>query len=146
MTMFQLIMYILNTILIIIAYCSIFNFISMVCSEVTISTTINIVLFIAMFIAESSFYLTASSPKYITNSYWENGVEYIISQEPNANYPGDDIVNIAKKVYLSIPNGQARELSSGNSKFLYEIPFYCISLIIIINVAGIFIFSKKELK
>ena len=64
----QFLMIILNTILIIISFCSIYNFIAMTCTEITISTTICTLLFIAMFIMQASFGYIASSTKYITNT------------------------------------------------------------------------------
>ena len=57
MSLSQFAMVLLNTVLVIISFCSIFNFISMICSEITVSTTICIILFITMFIAEGSISL-----------------------------------------------------------------------------------------
>ena len=142
----QFFMSILNVILIITAYCSIYNFITMICSEITISTTICILLFIAMFIVEASFGLIANTSKYITNSYWENGIENIINQEPNPNYPGEQKVKIARIIYLFIPQGQASEVGNCKTEYLYQMPIYSIILISIINIGGIFLFSRKELK
>ena len=142
----EFIMSILNVFLIIIAYCSIFNFVTMLCSEITISTTVCIILFITMFILSSSLSLTANSPKYITHSYWENDVEYIISKEPNPNYPGEQKVKIAKIMYLFIPQGQASDIASGETKYFTEMPLYSITLISIINICGVYLFKKKELK
>ena len=138
---------ILNVILIIIAYCSIYNFITMICSEITVSTTICILLFIAMFIAEGSFALTANSNKYIEHAYYdENGNKYIISQEPNPNYPGDEIVKMARTIYLLIPQGQAMEVGSNDTEYAYQMPIYSIILISVVNIGGIYLIRKKELK
>lgn len=147
MPLSQFALVILNTILVIISFCSIFNFIAMICSEITISTTICIILFIAMFIAQGSFALTANSNKYINHTYTdENGNTHIISQEPNPNYPGDQKVKQAKIIYLSIPQGQAMEIGNNDLESLQQMPIYSISLIVIINILGVYIFSKKELK
>ena len=147
MTLTQFMMTMLNTILVIISFCSIYNFISMICSEITISTTICIILFIAMFIAQGSFSLTANSHKYINHTYTdENGNRYIVSQEPNPNSPGDEKVKQAKMIYLSIPQGQAMEISDNNLDYVKQMPIYSIVLIGIVNILGIYIFSKKELK
>ena len=146
MSISQFFMSILDTILIIITYCSIFNFISMVLSEITISTTINIITFIIIFIMESSLGLIANSSKYITNSYFEDGIEHIISQEPNPNYIGDSKVKLAKTIYNFIPQGQANKVAFCDIEYLYIIPAYSIISIIVINILGIYLFSKKELK
>lgn len=143
----QFAMTILNTGLIIISFCSIFNFITMICSEITISTIICIILFIAMYIMQGVFGLTAHSNKYIEHAlYDENGNKHIISQELDPNYPGDRKVKNAKIIYLFIPQGQAMEISSNNFESLQQMPVYSISLIGIINIFGLYIFSKKELK
>ncbi len=137
----------LNIALIITLFCSIFNFITMICSEITVSTTANIFLFIAMFIAVSSLSLIADSDKYIKHTFSdETGTQHIISQELNPNYPGDQKVKTARIIYLSLPQGQAMEIGDSNTEYLYEMPIYSIILIILVNVLGLYIFSKKELK
>lgn len=147
MSLSQFAMVLLNTLLIIISFCSIFNFISMICSEITVSTTICIILFIIMFIAQGSFSLTANTDKYITHTYTdENGVSHIVSQKLDPNYPGDEKVKQARMIYLSIPEGQAMELVINNFEYLKQMPIYSIILICTTNILGIYIFSKKELK
>lgn len=146
MPLSQFVLSILNVILVIIAYCSIFNFITMLFSEITVSTTVCIVLFIAMFIADSSLSLTINTSQYITNSYWEDGIEYIISQELDPNYPGEQVIKIARTIYFFIPQGQADDIASGKTEYLSQMPIYSIILISVINVGGIYLFTKKELK
>ena len=147
MSISQFSMVILNTILVIISFCSIFNFISMICSEITVSTTICIILFITMYVVQASFSLTANTDEYITHTYTdENGVSHVISQELDPNYPGDERVKQARMIYLSIPQGQAMEIGSNDSEYLKQMPIYSIILICAINILGIYIFSKKELK
>lgn len=136
----------LNTFLVIIVYCSIFNFITMICSEITVSIIINILIVIIMFIIEVSVGYIANSPKYSTHSYLEDGIEYIISQEPNPNYPGDAKVNLAKTIYLFTPQGQATKIANMDIESLYQMPIYSVSLMIIINIIGLYLFSRKELK
>ena len=147
MTLSQFIGILVNTIFIIISFCSIYNFVTMLCSEITISTTICIILFIAMFIAQGAFSLTAHSSKYIENAFYdENGNKHIISQEIDPNYPGDQKVKTAKIIYLSIPQGQAMEIKNNNLDSLQQMTIYSMILIVIINILGVYIFSKKELK
>lgn len=146
MTIAQFTLIMINTFLVIISFCSIFNFIAMICSEITVSTTISILVFIAMFIAEASLGYTANKSKYITYSNWENDVGYTISQEEDPNYPGDQKVKLAKMLYLFIPEGQANEIANGNRENLYIMQIYSIILISIFNIGGIYLFSKKELK
>ncbi len=147
MPLSQFAMLLLNAVLVIISFCSIFNFISMICSEITVSTTICIILFITMYVVQASFSLTANTDKYINHTFTdENGVSHIISQELDPNYPGDEKVKQAKMIYLSIPQGQAMEIGNNDLDNLKQMPIYSIILICAINILGIYIFSKKELK
>ena len=146
MTLTQFLMTMLNTTLIIISFCTIYNFIAMLCSDITLSTIICIILFIALFILQEALGSIVHVNKYIENGYFENGNKHIISQEPNPNYPGDDKVKQARLFYLAIPEGQAMEIKNTRLEYLKQMPIYSITLIIIINILGIYIFSKKELK
>ena len=136
-----------DTALVIISFCSIFNFIVMICSEITVSTTICIILFIAMYVVQGALSLTVNTDKYLTNTFTdENGITHIVSQQPAPNYPADQKVQQARMFYLLIPQGQAMEIGNTDSEYLYKMPIYSVSLIIIINFIGICIFSRKELK
>lgn len=146
MTSLEFVMSILNVFLVIIAYCSIFNLVTMLSSEVTIATTICIILFIAMFVVAGSLSLTVNASKYITNTYYDEEGAHIISQELDPNYPGEEKIKIARTIYYFIPQGQANDIANGKTEDLSEFPLYSISLIIIVNVGGIFLFNKKELK
>ena len=140
-------MSILNVFLIIVSFCSIFNFIVMLFSEITISTTICIILFIAMFIMEGAFSLTANSSKYINQTFVdENGNTEIVNQTLNPNYPGEEKVKFAMAIYLLIPQGQAMDIGNCDVDYLYVMPFYSLGLIFCFNALGVFIFSRKELK
>ena len=139
-------MSILNAFLIIIAYCSIFTFITMLCSEITVSITACTLIFISIVVAQMTTGYTANLTPYITNTYYEDGQEYIVSQEPSPNYPGEKIVKRAKMVYLSLPQGQAHKIASGDTRYLYEMPMYSIILIGATNIIGVYLFNRKELK
>ena len=64
MSFSQFAIVLLNTALVIISFCSIYNFITMICSEITISISICIILFVAMFVAQAALGFTANSRKY----------------------------------------------------------------------------------
>ena len=147
MTTFEIVLNFVDTVLVIIAFCSIFNFITMLCSEITISTTVCILLFIGMFILSSSLSLVINQePYYYTYSYDESGVRTIASKEPNYSYPGEQKIKIAKVIYLFLPQAQAEEISNAESEYMNQMTAYSIALIVIVNLAGIYLFSKKELR
>lgn len=142
----HLFMCILNTILVIIVYCSIYNLITMLCIEIAVSIVICTIMFVLNFVLAASIGYIANYPKYATHSYWENGEEYIISQEINPNYPGDEKVKIAKTIYSILPQGQANKIENREIEGINQRIIYSIVLISIINTSGIYLFSKKELK
>ena len=146
----------LNTILVIITYCSIYNFVTMICSEITISTIICIILFIAMFVLTGALGLTVHSEPYNKITYTdENGESHITYREPNPNYPSETKMKIAKIIYLSLPTSQADEietfyfdenLQNKRNEYLSQMPIYSLVVIGITNFFGIYLFKKKELK
>lgn len=146
MSFSQFAIVLLNTALVIISFCSIYNFITMICSEITISISICIILFVAMFVAQAALGFTANSRKYIEHAFWDNGNKYIISQEPDPNYPGDEKVKQARTLYLSIPQGQAMKIGGNDLTYSAQMAISSIILIGVENIVGVCIFSKKELK
>lgn len=142
----QFLLSMVDTILIIISFCSIFNFVAIICSDITVSTTICMVLFIAMFIAQAALSLTAFSTKYLPNTTFDENGDIITTQEPDPNYPGDEKVKQARILYLLIPQGQAMEVGSNDIELLSQMPIYSIIVTSIVNFLGIYIFYKKELK
>lgn len=148
MSTYQFVITMINTILIMILYTSIFNMITMLCSEITISTVVCMLLFITMFVIEGAFSTAIYTPKYIENVYVDkNGEEHISkSDEINPNYPGEFKIMVAKIICFSIPVGQASELQNIKSEYLEVLPIYSIIIICITNISGIYIFIRKELK
>ena len=146
MSFSQFAIVLLNTALVIISFCSIYNFITMICSEITISISICIIIFVAMFVAQAALGFTANSRKYIEHAFWDNGNKYIISQEPDPNYPGDEKVKQARTLYLSIPQGQAMKIGGNDLTYSAQMAISSIILIGVVNIVGVCIFSKKELK
>ena len=157
-------MSILDTILVIIVYCSIFNFVSMIFSEATVSTIINVIILIIFFVLAFYFGSTANEPKYYGSIMTYEGKVTVTDKYPNPNYPGDEKVRFAKNVEFSTPVGQAfsiytleddtsmsaldddNAIFNTNEDILRAILIYSVTEICIINMLGIYIFSKRELK
>lgn len=128
----------------------------MICSDISISVVVCTIVFIALFVFESGIMTVAEAKPYIESvSFDENGEVVVVDKTPNPNYPGDDKVKQAKFVYLSIPTGEASEITASymskelrNERLenLKLIPKYSIIWIVGINILGAFIFNKKELK
>lgn len=148
MPAYQFAINMLNTALIIIAFCSIYNFITMICSDITISTTICTLGFILLFIMNivTGSALTSSAPTVKNYGVDERGNVIVIGEQPNLNYEGEAKYNLIKTIYLLNPESQATEVQDVNSDYTSEMPIYSIALILLMNIGGIYIFSRKQLK
>ena len=147
MPLYKVCMALFNTFFVITSFCSIYNFVTMLCKDVTISITICMLLFVAMFILQGSLMYILSTSEPIRNTYTdEYGNTTIISERENPNYPGDTIYNMAKSVYLLLPQGPASEIANNNTEYLYKIPIYTIIFVFVINLSGMWLFTRKELK
>ncbi len=150
----------LDMVLIIIAYSSIFNFITLICSDITIATVVCILSFIGMFVV-SEFVVSpiANDKKYYSNYVTNENGEIIETQKHlNPNYVGDFAKQVYKNILYIIPSGQASQIQSTMSNLSYEndrymtdtdiklAGLYSLGLIIVINGIGIYFFKRKDLK
>lgn len=139
---------ILDMIFLIIVFSSIFNFISMLCSNVTLSTVGSLLLILIMYVFCMSISGIAYSTKELKIQDFDENGNLVTKYLEDKNYPGDFNKNLCKTIINILPTGQAMELSEVNID-INEIkiyPLYSLGLIIIINILGIYMFSKKELK
>ena len=139
---------ILDMIFLIIVFSSIFNFISMLCSNVTLSTVGSLLLILIMYVFCMSISGIAYSTKELKIQDFDENGNLVTKYLEDENYPGDFKKNLCKTIINILPTGQAMELSEVNID-INEIkiyPLYSLGVIIIINILGIYLFSKKELK
>ena len=47
---------------------------------------------------------------------------------------------------MFLPQAQAGEISNAEPEYMNQMPAYSIAFIVIVNLVGIYLFSKKELK
>lgn len=132
----------------IICYTTIFNFISIICKEITLSTIINIALILIMFISVQLLGQVINEREftYLT-VHGENGE--IISQEingKNPDYPGEKAKEICRKILYIIPTGQVDTILSNKENIDNQVLLYSITVSIIVNILGVIIFEKKELR
>lgn len=150
----------LDMILIVVAYSSIFNFITLLCSDITIATVACILVFICMFVVSEFVVSPIANDKkyysdYVTN---ENGEIIETQKHLNPNYVGDFAKQVYKNILYIIPFGQASQIQSTMSNLSYEndrymtdtdiklAGLYSLGLIIVINGIGIYFFKRKDLK
>lgn len=148
MNIFDFLYIILDMILLIIVFSSIFNFISMICSNVTLSTVGSLLLILIMYVFCMSISGIAYSTKELKIQDFDENGNLVTKYLEDENYPGDFKKNLCKTIINILPTGQAMELSEVNID-INEIkiyPLYSLGVILIINILGIYMFNKKELK
>ena len=154
MTFSQFAFILLDMIMIIIAYSSIFNFIALICSNITISTVTSLLLILIMFVTDMFLSPTANSTEYIQKNKVmdeQGNITYEIVK--NEDYPGKIIQTTCKTIINFNPVSQAIEISGNKINMNEEdfnnmkvYPLYSLGLIIIITAIGIYLFNIKELK
>ncbi len=85
-----------------------------------------------------------AKPYNIVRDYYDNG-KYTEYKTINYEYPGDKIVKFSKVLYLLNPVGQASNILNLDYDDIKTFPVYSITLILIINTLGIFIFERKSI-
>ncbi len=154
----QIIMY---SSLIIAIYCTIYNLITMLCKDASVSLIACVIIFIIMFVV-MMFISTKLMEKPFTKTTKYNiyGEIEFSSEEINPNYPGETTIKIYKVINYLLPTGQASILQNACTEmiepdeyeinqikqYLNEMPFYAIGEIVLLNILGIFLFKKQELK
>lgn len=158
MTAEKFLFILLDIVFMIITYASIFTCMTLLCSDITISTVACIILLLVMFIANISLSSTGNATKYYeTYTQNENG-EVEVYQEPNPTYPGDFKKNLAKIILYCIPTGQASQIVSQVNKKPFQMVdymsddelktvfLYSFGVTVFITGIGIYCFKRKDLK
>lgn len=155
----SLVQIIVYTSLIIIVYCTIYNLITMLCKDASVSLVACVIIFIIMFVAMmfvSSKLMEKPFTK-ITKYNIQGEIEFS-SEEINPNYPGETTIKIYKVMNYLLPTGQASILQNActenldkeelaeKRQYLLEMPFYAICETAFLNILGIFLFKRQELK
>ena len=158
LNLFQIIAY---TSLIIVAYCTIYNFITMLCKDASVSLVSCVIIFIIMFVAMMFVSTKLMEKPYIEiTQYNEKGEIEFSDKEINPNYPGETTIKMYKVINYLLPTGQAAMLQNACAEtiepdeyeinqvkqYLSEMPFYGIFEIVLLNILGILIFKRQELK
>ena len=151
----------LHIVTIIIMYSTIFNCITLLCNDITVSTVICIIFVFIMFLSDGTLSMIVHSEKYnYQYTYNEDGEETREIIGPNPNYPGETKKQIAKVLRNFTPIGHTNQvnevvgeqISQIMMNYKGEIPnttnllWYSLGTIILINTTGIYLFDKKELK
>lgn len=142
----QLLITSFDSIMFIIAYSAIFNFISVLSCNKTISAVTCILLFFIMLGVTVSAFNIIQTPETVQQGGLNPDTGVVSFEEvPNPKYPSDSKRQFYQRIVDIIPMGQAFSIGAGLSTNLYMLPVYSMALIIIFNGAGVYLFSKKDL-
>lgn len=142
----QLLITCFDSIMFIIAYSAIFNFVSVLACNKTISAVTCILLFFVMLGVTVSSINIIQTPETVQQGGLNPDTGVVSFEEvPNPKYPSDSKRQFYQTIVDIIPMGQAFSIGAGFSTNLYMLPIYSVALIVLFNGAGIYLFNKKDL-
>lgn len=142
----QLLITSLDSIMSIIAYSAIFNFISVLsCNKTISSVTCILIFFIMLGVTVSSFNII-QTPETVQQGGLNPDTGVVSFEEvPNPHYPSNSKRQFYQTIVDIIPMGQAFSLGAGLPTNVYMLPVYSLALIVLFNGFGIYLFNKKDL-
>lgn len=142
----QLLITCLDSIMFIIAYSAIFNFISVLSCNKTISAVTCILLFFIMLGVTVSAFNIIQTPETVQQGGLNPETGVVSFEEiPNPKYPSDSKRQFYQTIVDIIPMGQAFSIGAGLPTNLLMLPIYSSALIVLFNGFGVYLFNKKDL-
>lgn len=142
----QLLITSFDSIMFIIAYSAIFNFISVLSCNKTISAVTCILLFFIMLGVTVSAFNIIQTPETVQQGGLNPDTGVVSFEEvPNPKYPSDSKRQFYQTIVDIIPMGQAFSIGAGLDTNVYMLPVYSAALIVLFNGFGIYLFNKKDL-
>lgn len=135
-----------GSIMFIIAYCAIYNFISMLSANKTVSSIICILIFFVMLGTVVTSVNIIQTPEFIQESYLDQETgQLTFNQVRNPKYPSEAKKQFYQTIVDILPMGQAFVFGAGLETNILMLPLYSLVLIIVFNGLGIYLFNKKDL-
>lgn len=129
----------------IIAYSSIFTFISMVISNKTIIAIVSIMLsFGLMMCALTSLNVLATSEYYQAGTLVDGEMKFEMVKNPK--YPTEEEKKVHQTLLDINPAGQMYQIAGWTAVNLEKLPIYSLGIIVIFSTSGILLFRKKQLQ
>jgi ABC-type transport system involved in multi-copper enzyme maturation permease subunit len=139
--------YLLITVLMIVAFASIFTLISMLNQNKASAAIIALLAFLAILFLASYCNNRLTEPEMFSAGpvITTKGME-LSEAEPNPNYVSGHIRKVYEFFVDFLPAGQGILMSSMDATHLLQMPLYSLIITITTTIAGIFCFRKKDLK
>lgn len=142
-------MYLLfTTVMTIVAYSAFFNFISMLCSNITVSAVFCVVSVIVMFFMVFNLSAMAESEEFYENTVLNMRGEIVGTEMiRNDSYPGDFMKEFSKSIMYIFPTGTASKLVNyGDFNDVKVLPMYSFVTVVVLSAVGVYVFNRKDLK
>ena len=145
MSLGSLIMLFANSFLLCIAYASIYNMISMLCSNKAHTAAICILSAVILLFLSIYFYSALNQPAMIDQVTSING-EWSTAQVPNPHYLTGIKRDIFQFLQDLLPSGQAAQLANLEVVHPLRLCLYSIIVIAATNFFGLLLFNRKDIK
>ncbi len=138
----------IGTVVMVIAFCSIFTLVSMLIQNKAVSAISCILgVFISLFISIMIVQTLSQSKMWGAYSYTNGDGELVqVDEQENPYY----VTGYKRKIYeffdKFLPTGQSLKYSSMQSEDFVEMSLYSLSTIVVTTAIGLFIFKKKDIK
>lgn len=137
----------LASVMMLLAFTSIFTLISMLCQNKAVAAVINIMGVVVLFIYVSWIYSSLIAPEFYENVLITDTLGNV-SQDltPNPFYLRGT-ARIVYQFFLDfLPTGQAMQISGMSALHLWQMPVYSLIITVLTTASGLFFFRKKDLK
>ena len=137
----------LGTLLLIIAFCSIFTLISMVCTSKAATAVISILGVLALLITAALIGARLDTPAFQDSFTYSDktGVQFN-EQQPNPKFLTGTKRIVYESVYDILPTGQSLQYTMLKAVHLWQMPLYSMLIVFLTTAIGVRLFKKKDLK
>lgn len=153
----MIILAMIDMIFVIIVYSSMFNMITLLCTNKTISIVLSILILLGFLVVSLFVYGRLSEPEYIPQTVitysgntsittTDGNTEMEMEMVQNPRYLNDEQRKSYQFIIDVLPTGQALQISMRDVSNIKILAVYSTIILIVLNSIGCFIFSKKDLK
>lgn len=137
-----------GTFMLLIAFCSVSTFISMICHNKAAGSIISILLIVGLFLWTTSINSKLEAPEYYSGYSidGQSDEEVVVEEYKNPTYLTGFKRDVYELIYDIVPTGQAVQYTMMSVKYMWRLPLCSLAVAAVTTFAGTFIFRKKDIK
>lgn len=136
-----------GTLLLSIAFCSIFTMIAMICGDKTKVAVISILFVVVLFLVTTYVNSKLDASEFLPGYSIDNVTGNMISEPvPNPNYLRGTQRAVYEFIYDFLPTGQSVQYMTMEVKYIWRLPLFSLLITIVTTIAGAVIFKRKDIK